>query len=678
MAIGYYFLLAAFALTAYSIWAGFSGIKLNIKSLIHNAEIAIYGQFLFATVSIALLAVAFLTRDFSIRYVAEYSDRQLPLLYTISAVWAGQHGSILFWAWLLTMFNAMFVFWNRKEDFQLKPIIFTVYNIVTLFFLILVSYASNPFEKLPTPMPDGLGLNPLLQNPEMIFHPPTLFLGFVGFTVPFSFAIAALIRGDLSWDWLERSRNWTLFAWISLTIGNLLGAQWAYVELGWGGYWAWDPVENASLLPWLTGTAFVHSLMAQKSRDMMKVWNVVLIVTTFLLTILGTFITRSGIISSVHAFGKSNIGTLFLVFMGIVAAAAIFLILLRLRQLRSPKHIDNYLSRDFTFLLNNIIFSVLMIAILWGTLYPAFTELFIGKQITLGQPYFNRISVPLGIFLLMLIAICPIVTWRETSQKTLKRFIPALILSFVFAIILFALGVRNANALLTLGFAFLTLSIIFSVIINNIASNKRSQDKSLLAAIGFVMKLNTRRYSAYLIHLGVMMVYVAIVGTTVYKQEKEITLQKGETTSIGKYKLVYEKMGERNDSNKDVLTAEMSVYVDEKKVGTLVPQRFYYRSSMGQQQYTTEVAVQSNLIEDLYVSLASYQEDESATFVLMVNPLMNWMWIGGGVMAVGIIIILLHSAKNKRKQKKLLAAARPAAKPAAKPQVRRGRRRRTK
>jgi len=407
---------------------------------------------------------------------------------------------------------------------------------------------------------------------------------------------------------------------------------------------------------------------------MMKVWNVVLIVTTFLLTILGTFITRSGIISSVHAFGKSNIGTLFLVFMGIVLAVALFLILMRLRQLRSPKQIEAYLSRDFTFLLNNIIFSVLMIAILWGTLYPAFTELFMGKQITLGQSYFNRISVPIGIFLLLLIAICPIFTWRETSQKKLRRFIPAVIIAFVAALIMFVLGIRHVNALVTLGFASLALSIIFSEIFDNIKANKKAQEKSLLAAFAFVMKLNTRRYSAYLIHLGVMMVYVAIVGTTVYKQEKEITLQKGETTSIGKYRLVYEKMGERNDSNKDVLTAEMSVFIGDKKVGTLVPQRFYYSSSMGQQQYTTEVAVRSNLIEDLYVSLASYQEDESATFVLMVNPLMNWMWIGGVVMAVGIIIILFHSAKNKRKQKELLAAARPA----AKPQVKRGRRRRTK
>ncbi len=653
MAFGYYFLLTAFILTAYSIWAGFSGIKLNKKSLIKNAETAIYGQFLFTTAAILLLTYAFLTRDFSIRYVAEYSDSHLPLLYTISSVWAGQNGSLLFWAWLLTVFNALFVFWNRKNENQFKPYVFTLHSVVTLFFMILVSYVSNPFEKLPSPLADGYGLNPLLQNPMMIFHPPTLFLGFVGFTVPFAYALAALIKGDISNEWLDRSRNWSLFAWISLTIGNLLGAQWAYVELGWGGYWAWDPVENASLLPWLTGTAFVHSIMVQKSRDMMKVWNVVLIITTFLLTILGTFITRSGIISSVHAFGRSNIGTLFLVFMGIVALAALFLIPWRWNKIKSQKSIESLLSRDFSFLLTNIVFSILTIAILWGTLYPAFTELFIGKQIALGEPFFNKISVPFGIFLLLLLAICPTFSWRETSKKMFQRFIPPVVVSFVFLVILFILGIRHINALLTLGIAFLGVAIILTEILSNITSHMKSQHKNFMTSFTHAMKHNARRYSGYLIHVGVMLIYIAIVGTTVYKLEKEITLQKGEATTIGKYKLVYEKMGEYHDSNKDVLTAEMSIYVGDEKIDTLVPRRFFYKSSMGQQQYTTEVAVRFTLAEDLYVSLASYQTDESATFVLMVNPLMNWMWIGGFFMTVGVAIILIHVSKTKRKQNAL-------------------------
>jgi cytochrome c-type biogenesis protein CcmF len=651
LSFGYYLLLLAFITSAYTIWAGASGIKLNRKSLIKNAQIAVYGQFAFVTLSILLLAYAFVTRDFSIEYVANYSDRNLPLIYTLSAVYAGQDGSLLFWTWLLTFFNALFIFLNRKSEDEFKPYVFTVHSAVTFSFLILVIYASNPFKKLSPIPPDGFGLNPLLQNPEMIFHPPSLFLGFVGFTIPFAYALAALMIGNLSTEWLDMSRNWTLFAWIALTIGNLLGAQWAYVELGWGGYWAWDPVENASLLPWLTGTAFIHSLMVQKSRDMMKVWNVVLIILTFLLTILGTFITRSGIISSVHAFGKSNLGTLFLILMGIIVFVSVFLIIFRWAKLISVKKIESLLSRDFSFFLVNIIFVVLLGAILLGTLYPAFTELFIGEQITLGEPYFNRISVPIGIFLLLLVATCPIFSWKQTSSKNIiKKSLYPFVVSIFFVIILFVLGAHHFKSLLTFGISFLAFVIIMAEIVTNLTTRMKAGTENLIQSLRHIFKLNTRRYAAYLIHIGVILIYIAFVGTTVYKQEKEITLQKGEATTFGNYRLVYKQMGERNDSNKDVLTAELDVFKGSARIGSLTPQRNFYRSTMGRTQYTTEVAVRSNLKEDLYVILASYQEDESATFVFMVNPLQLWMWIGGGVITLGVIIILTHSIKNKTSQ----------------------------
>ncbi len=653
MSFGFYLLLLAFIVSAYSIWAGATGIKLNKKSFIKNAYLSVYGQFIFVTISILLLAYAFLSRDFSFRYVAEYSDRQLPLLYTISAVYAGQDGSLLFWTWLLTIFNALYIFINRKNDDEFKPYVFTVVSAVTFFFLILVVYASNPFEKHSPVPPDGFGLNPLLQNPEMIFHPPSLFLGFVGFTIPFAYALAALMKGNFSTEWLDRSRNWTLFAWIALTIGNLLGAQWAYVELGWGGYWAWDPVENASLLPWLTGTAFIHSLMMQKSRDMMKVWNVVLIILTFLLTILGTFITRSGIISSVHAFGKSNLGTLFLIFMIFVFLVAVFLIILRSSKLKSKKKIESYLSRDFSFLLVNIIFIVLLIAILWGTLYPAFTELVTGKQITLGEPYFNKISAPIGIFLLFLLAICPIFSWRQTTGKAIiKKTLYPFIISIFFIIILFVLGVHHFKSLFTLCISFLAVSIIMAEIAITVTNRMKNENENISKALKNIFKLNTRRYASYLIHVGVILIYLAIVGTTVYKQQKEITLNKGEETTIGNYRLVYKQMGELRDSNKDVLIAELDVFKGSKRLGMIIPERYFYRSAMGKTQYTTEVAVRSNLKEDLYVILASYQEDGSATFIFMVNPLQIWMWIGGGVITVGVIFILIHSIKNKKSRPK--------------------------
>lgn len=651
MSIGYYLLLLAFIASAYSIWAGASGIKLSRKSLIKNAQVSVYLQFIFVTLSVLILTYAFLTRDFSIRYVAEYSDRQLPLLYTLSSVYAGQAGSLLFWTWLLTIFNALYVFINRNKDDEFNSYVFTVVNVVTIFFLILVNYSTNPFEKLTPVPPDGFGLNPLLQNLMMIFHPPSLFIGFVGFTIPFAYAIAALAKGNLSYQWLDKSRNWTLFAWISLTLGNLLGALWAYVELGWGGYWAWDPVENASLLPWLTGTALVHSLMVQKTRSMMKAWNVSLAILTFLLTILGTFITRSGIISSVHAFGKSNLGTMFLIFMIVILVASIILILARMKKLQPEKKIESLLSREFSFLLVNIIFTVLLVMVLLGTLYPALTELFVGKQITLGEPYFNKISVPIGIFLLLLLAICPIFSWKETrSEAVLKRFRYPVLLSILLVIILFVVGIHHTRSLATLGIGFLGIAIITAEIIANITNRMRSDNSTFLSSFNHVFKINARRYSAYLIHIGVILIYLAIVGTTVYKEEKEITLQQGQETTIGDYRLVYDKMGDRRNANKDVLTAELDVFKGDKNLGKIVPQRFFYHSAMGKTQYTTEVAVRSTLKEDLYVILASYQDDGSATFIFMVNPLQIWMWIGGTIITIGVIIILLHSARNKKSQ----------------------------
>lgn len=653
MSPGYYLLLLAFIASAYSIWAGVSGLKLNRKSLLHNAQLSVYAQFIFVSLSIFILTYAFLARDFSIRYVAEYSDSQLPLFYTLSAVYAGQAGSLLFWTWLLTIFNALYVFLSRKKDDEFRTHVFTVVNVVTLFFLILVNYATNPFEKLVPVPPDGFGMVPLLQNPLMIFHPPSLFLGFVGFTIPFAYAIAALTKGNLSYQWLENSRNWTLFAWISLTLGNLLGALWAYVELGWGGYWAWDPVENASLLPWLTGTALVHSMMVQKTRNMMKAWNVSLAILTFLLTILGTFITRSGIISSVHAFGKSNLGTLFLIFMIVILIVSVILIIARIKKLQSEKSIESLLSRDFSFLLVNVIFTILLIAILWGTLYPAITELFIGKQIALGEPYFNKISVPIGIFLLFLLAICPTFSWKETKSKiVLKRSLYPIILSILFVIILFALGIRHARSLMTLGIAFLGIAIIIAEISASITTRMKSDREHFFSSTKHIFKLNTRRYAAYLIHIGVILIYLAIVGTTVYKHEKEITLRQGEETTIGDYRLVYVTMGDKRGANKDILMAELDVFQGDKRLGKIVPQRFFYHSAMGKTQYTTEVAVRSTLKEDLYAILASYQDDGSATFTFMVNPMQIWMWIGGILMTIGVIIILVHSAKNKKTQPK--------------------------
>ena len=651
MSFGFYLLLTAFMLTAYTIWAGASGLKLKENKLIKNAQLAIYGQFFLITLSIGLLAYAFITRDFSLRYVAEYSDRKLSLFYTISSVWAGQAGSLLFWAWLLTAFNALYVYVNRKKESSLKPYVFTIHSAVTVFFLGLVIFYSNPFEKLGSALPDGYGLNPLLQNPQMVFHPPSLFLGFVGFTIPFAFALAALMKGDLSQKWLNESRNWSLFAWISLTIGNVLGAQWAYVELGWGGYWAWDPVENASLLPWLTGTAFIHSLMAQRSRSMMKTWNISLVVATFLLTILGTFITRSGIISSVHAFGRSSIGTLFLVFMGIVFVVTVMLMIWRKSKLKSEASIDSLMSREFNFLLNNFVFIILTVTILWGTLYPAFTELFIGKQIALGEKFFNTVSVPFGIVMFLLLAICPLLTWKQTKVNVLiKKATYSFAGALIFAIILFFAGIKHFPSLAVFTIAFLAVGVIFTELFQSASAKKEQHGENFFQALKRVLNTQTRRYAAYLVHIGVVMIFLSIVGTTAYKQEKELTMKKGESTTIGSYRIEYNQMGERHEKNKDVLYTEMKIFQVDKQIGTLYPQSHFHKSTMRESQRTSEAALLSNLKEDLFISLASYQENGSATFAIKINPLMNWMWIGSFIVTLGVIIILIHAMGRKKKE----------------------------
>jgi len=636
-------------LTAYTIWAGASGLKLKNNKLLKNAQLAVYGQFYLITICVLILLYALITRDFSIRYVAEYSDRKLPLFYTISALWAGQAGSLLFWTWLLTIFNALYVFFNRSRESAFTPYVFTIHSAVTIFFLSLVVFSTNPFEKSARLLPDGFGLNPLLQNPEMVFHPPTLFLGFVGFTIPFVFALAALMRGDLSTKWLNESRNWSLTAWIFLTIGNILGAQWAYVELGWGGYWAWDPVENASLLPWLTGTAFIHSIMAQRSLKMMKAWNISLAVTTFLLTILGTFITRSGIISSVHSFGKSSIGTFFLAFMGIIFVVFVALMIWRRKAFGSENKIDNLLTREFNFLLNNFIFAILTITILWGTLYPAFTELFIGKQITLGEGFFNKVSIPFGIVLFLLLAICPLLNWRKTQKELLvKRGLYSVIGAVVFGVILFVAGIRHLNSLTVFSIAFLAVTILVIELLQSVSIEKSREDKGLFNAVGKVLNKHARQYSGYLIHIGVVMIFLSIVGTTAYKQEKELTLNKGESTIIGDYQIVFNQMGERREKRHDILFAEMEIFRDGKSLGKLFPQSHFYKSAMRESQRTSEIDLRSTLKEDLYISLAAYQNKESATFIIMINPLMNWMWIGGFIITLGIVIILVHAVRKKK------------------------------
>jgi len=451
--IGYYSILISLFLSAYCGLALIVGIKNRRLEVIASAENAAAVVSVFLTLSAAAMIFALVTRNFQVEYVARYTSRSLSLLYTLAAFYAGQEGSLLFWSWVLSVFTAVVVYQNKNKNRELMPYVLLVLTSIIFFFTFLMIFATNPFKTYNFRPFDGQGLNPLLQNPGMLFHPPALLIGYVGFTVPFAFAMAALITGRLGSTWIKTTRRWTLYSWAFLTAGNLLGMEWAYVELGWGGYWAWDPVENASFMPWILATAYLHSVMIQEKRDMLKVWNIVLIILTFLMTIFGTFITRSGLIASVHSFGESTLGWFFLFFLLIVLFASSALLIYRLPNLKSKNQLDSLLSRESSFLVNNLLFVGIAFTVLWGTLFPIISEALRGIKITVGPPFYNSVVTPIGLALLLLIGVCPIIAWRKT---TLKKFAGKLLLplavSIFAAVGLYLYGIRSPYVLITFMF----------------------------------------------------------------------------------------------------------------------------------------------------------------------------------------------------------------------------------
>lgn len=620
-----------------------SGIRGNTRWL-KSAERIVLSLFFLASLIVGILVYAFITHDFSIRYVAAYSNRTLPLFYTISALWAGQSGSLLFWSWLLSLFSTIVVLQNRDKNRDLLPYVIGILTTISFFFFGLLVFTSNPFELLPTPVTDGNGLNPMLQNPGMVMHPPTLFLGYVGFSVPFAFAIAALIKKRIDPQWIITTRRWTIFSWLFLTLGNLLGAKWAYVELGWGGYWAWDPVENAALMPWLTATAFLHSVMIQERKGMLKVWNIILIILTFVLTIFGTFITRSGIISSVHSFGISNLGPLFLGFLGMTILLSIGLLIHRLPLLKSEYELDSFVSRESSFVFNNLIFLSLAFAVFWGTIFPFISEAVRGVKITVGAPFFNQINTPIGLILLALTGICPLIGWRKASKYHLKRnFIIPVNLSLLFAILLLLVGVRSIYPLMSFTLSFFVLTTIFMEFYRGTKVRARILHSGYGKALWNMVMRNKRRYGGYIVHLGVLMVFVGITGSA-FQQEKEAVLAPGDSLQIAGYQLQYQGLADRSDENVQEVAAVLTVQKGGRPLPTLYPSRQLFAN----QEPVSEVAIRQTMKEDLYVIFSGWDEQSRASIKVLINPLVAWIWFGGIVMTVGTLIAL-GPGRNKLK-----------------------------
>lgn len=643
--IGYFCLLASLALVLYSIFAGIYGIKRNSDNLIQSVRISHLA--IFALVAIAYLSLthAFVTNDFTVDFVVRHSSTDLPLFYKLTAVWGGMEGSLLLWQLILTFFTAIVVFSYRKANHDILPHTLIVLASISAFLLFLLIGWSNPFARsFPVPA-EGLGLNPLLQNPGMVYHPPSLYLGYVGFSVPFAFAVGSLLRGKLDNNWILATRRWTLFSWFILTVGIILGAQWAYVELGWGGYWAWDPVENASLMPWLTGTAFLHSVIVQEKRNTLKIWNMVLIITTFLLTILGTFITRSGVLGSVHAFSKSNIGPAFLVFIAVMGVFAFGCLLKRQSELASESRNLGIVSKENSFLMNNIVFLVMAFTVLYGTIFPLLAEGLADKKLSIQAPFFNTIMTPLAVLMVLLMGITHFLGWKRTSAKLLFRnLLVPLLITLAAVIALAATTDFNWRLLSLAGTTVFAGCIIIIELVQSIRIVGRSTASKKESWFRSVFR-DKRRRGGLIIHFGIALFAIGVCGSF-FNVESSFTFGPGETKEIQNYQLTFEKtirFRERNARNEGI---EIRIDRDQQTVGRLVPVKAFYPTSP---QPMTEVAIRRTLAEDLYISLSSINRDGSATIVVYINPLVNFIWISMIFITIGMIYSLSYKPAQFKK-----------------------------
>ncbi|MGE4053594.1 MAG: cytochrome c-type biogenesis CcmF C-terminal domain-containing protein [Vicinamibacterales bacterium] len=640
--LGTFLILAAFVTCSYAAAASVAGARRRSHRLIESGIGAFYLIAAIMTAASAVIVNAFLTNDFSIRYVSGYSDRAQPLFYKLTAYWGGLDGSIMFWVFLLSIFGSLAVAVNRERHRELIPYVVATIAAVQMFFLYLMIVHKNPFATfLIDAPPDGRGLNPLLQTYWMVIHPPSLYTGFVGMTIPFAFGIAALITGHLDDGWLRAVRRWTMFAWFFLSLGLVLGMIWAYEELAWGGYWGWDPVENAALLPWFTATAFLHSVMVQERRSMFRVWNVTLVIVTFFLTIFGTFMTRSGVVQSVHAFGSDPVlAKLFTIFMVGMLVFSFGLVIYRLPLLRARNELDSWLSREAAFMVNNWILLFSAFFVLFATMFPTLSEAVTGQRITVGPPFFNQWMRPIGLVLLFLTGVGPLLAWRKSAVSNLVHQFLWPVSSAVAALVLFvALGFRVWVS----GICFALCAMVLGTIVQEFwrGANVRRQatGTDILTALVGLMGRNKRRYGGYVVHLGIVLIFFGFAGEG-FKLDSQVLLRPGADSTIGDYTIRYDQLRVTEDVQKQAVTAYVTVFKDGEQVDRLYPAKWFFHKAP--QEPTTEVAIRRSIAADLYIILAAYEpSDQAASFQFNVNPLVNWVWLGFGILALGTGIALL-------------------------------------
>jgi cytochrome c-type biogenesis protein CcmF len=621
----------------------FSGRWRHRPELARTVTRSTHAVFVALAAATLSLWVGLISHDFNIEYVAAYTSRNLPSYYIVSALWAGQKGSLLFWAVVLALFGSLAQGLTPRRYATLLPYVAGVTSAVVVFFVCVMLFAASPFERLPFTPPDGRGLNPQLQNIGMVVHPPMLYLGYISLTIPFAFSVAALMSRRLDTGWIHAIRKWTLVSWLFLSIGITLGMWWAYVELGWGGYWAWDPVENASLLPWLTMTAFLHSVMIQEKRGMLKRWNLALIAGTFLLSIFGTFITRSGVIASVHSFTQSNVGWFFLAFLVIAAAFSFTLLYTRWPDLEPETELDAVVSRESAFLFNNLVLVGIAFSVLWGTLFPILSEAVRGTKITVGPPFFNRVNVPLGLLLLALTGIGPLVAWRRASPRNLRRqFVAPVSAGLVTLAALLAMGIRDPYPLIALALAGFTAATVAQEFYRGVRARMRMHGEAAPLALGRLVARNRRRYGGYLVHTGILIYFVAFSGMA-FRVEREATLRPGESVEMRSpfghgYTFTHVGISQYEALNRIVTAATVEVRRDGRRLGLITSEKRQHVDSFKRPTFepSTEVGIRSDLREDLYVVFAgAVNGTEQAVYRFNLNPLVWWVWFGGGVLVLG-------------------------------------------
>jgi cytochrome c-type biogenesis protein CcmF len=640
--LGYYLLLAAFVVCAYAASISVAGARRRSTALVESGIGAFYLVAAIMATASAIIEYAFISGDYSIVYVQHYSDSVQPLFYRITSYWGGLDGSIMFWVFMLSLFGSAAVYVNRERHRELIPYVVAVIAVVEMFFLFLMVIHNNPFQTFLTEQhADGQGLSPLLQNFYMAIHPPMLYLGFVGLTIPYAFGMAALITGHLDDSWLRAVRRWTMVAWLFLSIGLMLGMLWAYEELGWGGYWAWDPVENAAALPWFTATAFLHSVMVQERRGMLRVWNVTLVIITFFLTIVGTFLTRSGVVQSVHAFGDDPaLARLFTIFMVTILVVSFGYVIYRLPLLRARNELDSWVSREAAFLVNNWILLVAALFVLFATIFPTLTQAVTGERITVGPPFYNKWMLPIGLTLLVLTGVGPLLAWRKSTLTNLRdQFLFPVITALLVGAGVAALGVRLWSAGICFAFCGLVVATITQEFWRGARVRQGATGTDMFTALVGLVARNRRRYGGYIVHVGIVLIFLGFAGNG-FKREETALLKPGQQMKVGSFTVRYNGLKVTDDGQKQMITGSVVAMQNGKELARMYPARWYFRKH--EQEPTSEVAIRRGIDEDIYVVMAAFTvQDQTASIEVIINPLINWVWLGFGVLAIGTGIAFL-------------------------------------